>query len=129
MPPLERPWPDSVDTLGLALIALLAVGGPLLGYVLLYLDYRAYLRSLRRALVLVRGYAEQLPYWVLRDRPPCLQALGLSGRCTRADVLAAYRERVKHLHPDAGGSRQEFARLQRHFEEAMQLVEAWEAEC
>ncbi|TWT77024.1 hypothetical protein Pla123a_24520 [Posidoniimonas polymericola] len=119
----QHSWPDAVDFLGLAATFGLLVLAPAVGYVLLYLDYRAYLRSLRRALVVVRGYATSLPDWVIRDSPPCLAALGLSRGCTKADVLAAYRTKVKHLHPDAGGSRTEFARLQQHFEDAMTLVE------
>ncbi len=120
----QRPWPDPVDATGLIVIGLLAFGLPLVGYLFLYLDYRAYLRSLRRALVLVRGYAMQLPEWARRDSPPCLTALGLSPPCTREDVLAAYRERVKRMHPDAGGTQRDFANLQRHFEEAMRLTES-----
>jgi hypothetical protein len=123
----QRPWPDLVDSTGLVVIGLLAFGLPLVGYVLLYLDYRAYLRSLRRALVLVRGYALQLPDWARRDSPPCLTALGLSLPCTREEVLGAYRERVKRMHPDAGGSQRDFANLQRHFEEAMRLTESGSA--
>lgn len=119
----QRPWPDTPDLMGLAIVGGLAIGLPLAGYVLFYLDYRAYLRSLRGAMVLVRGYTSQLPYWVRRETPPCMRALGLPRHSTRADVLAAYRSRVKKLHPDAGGSRQAFARLQRHFEQAMQFVE------
>lgn len=122
MPPQDRPWPDAVDSTGFLLLGLLAGGLPLAGYVFLYLDYKAYLRSLRRALVLVRGYAQQLPYWAHRDNPPCLTALGLSGDCTREEVLSAYRGKVKVLHPDAGGHPRDFARLQENFEQAMQLV-------
>ncbi|MEM8866602.1 MAG: J domain-containing protein [Planctomycetota bacterium] len=115
-------WPDAVDWFALGVISALLVGAPLLGYVLLVLDIRAYYRSLRRALVTVRGYATRLPDWVRRDRPPCLEALGLTLPCTQQEVLAAYRERVKRLHPDAGGSRTQFAQLQQHFEQAMQLA-------
>lgn len=122
----EHRWPDALDWLGLSALFALLVVAPAVGYVLVYLDYRAYLRSLRRALVIVRGYATSMPAWVIRDSPPCLAALGLSRGCTREDVLAAYRAKVKHMHPDAGGSRTEFARLQQHFEDAMALIEAGE---
>ena len=50
-------------------------------------------------------------------------ALGLVMPCTAEDVLAAYRRKVKQLHPDRGGDRREFLRLQAHFEEAMAFVE------
>jgi len=35
----------------------------------------------------------------------------------------AYRRKVKQLHPDRGGDRREFMRLQAHFEQAMAFVE------
>lgn len=116
-------WPDTIDVLSFTVVFLVLVVAPLLGYFFMVLDYRAYLRSLRRAMVAVRGYVAGLPEWVKRDAPPCMQALGLTLPCTREDVLAAYRERVKRLHPDAGGSRTQFAKLQRHFEEAMSLAD------
>ncbi|MEM6330836.1 MAG: hypothetical protein AAF790_11360 [Planctomycetota bacterium] len=120
---LPNAGPDSIDLLAWAFVAAVLLGGPLLGYVFMVLDYRAYLRSLRRAIAVVRGYVTTQPAWVRRAAPPCLEALGLAMPCTREDVLAAYRERVKTMHPDAGGTRAQFARLQRHFEQAMSLVD------
>jgi hypothetical protein len=99
-----------------------AFGLAALGYVCMVLDIRAYLRSLRRALVLVSHYRVELPEWVRRDTPRCVLALGLTMPCTQADVLAAYRRKVKNLHPDLGGDQREFMRLQAHFEQAMALV-------
>ncbi len=119
----RAPWPDAIDLISVVVVATLMLGLPLMGYIFMALDYRAYVRSLRKALVLVRGYLDQLPEWVRRDAPPCLQALGLTMPCTREQVLTAYRDRVKRLHPDAGGSREQFARLQRHFEQALSLAE------
>ncbi|MEM1305391.1 MAG: J domain-containing protein, partial [Planctomycetota bacterium] len=63
-----------------------------------------------------------LPNWVVKDTPPCFRALGLRPPSSRDQILQAYRARVKHAHPDLGGSRREFARLQRHFEQAMRLA-------
>lgn len=119
-----RPWPDGVDALALAGFAGLAFGLPALGYGLMALDIRAYLRSLRRALTVVTGVvARDTPYWALRrDRPPCLVALDLALPCTEDEVLRAYRERVKSLHPDRGGDLGQFLRLQKHFEQALYLV-------
>lgn len=116
-------WPDSID--GTATVAYLAsaFGLAALGYVCLALDIRAYLRSLRRALVLVSHYRLELPDWVRRETPPCIQAFGLRMPCTADEVLAAYRRKVKQLHPDRGGDRRKFLRLQAHFEQAMALVE------
>jgi hypothetical protein len=37
-------------------------------------------------------------------------------------VLAAYRTRVKDLHPDRGGDLKQFLQLQKHFEQAMHLA-------
>ncbi len=100
-----------------------AFGLPLVGYWLMVIDVRAYLRSLRRALVVVARAATATPYWAARrDRPICLQALELNMPCTEEQVLAAYRERVKALHPDRGGDLQQFLRLQKHFEQAMHLA-------
>jgi hypothetical protein len=119
---LAHIWPDHIDwTILLGYLAL-AFGLPLLGYVCMALDFRAYLRSLRRALVLVTNYRSELPAWVRKSTPQCLLALGLTMPCTADDVLAAYRRKVKKLHPDRGGDRREFLRLQAHFEQAMAFV-------
>ena len=66
--------------------------------------------------------ASELPEWVRKDTPRCILALGLTMPCTEADILAAYRRKVKTLHPDRGGDRREFLRLQAHFEQAMAFV-------
>jgi hypothetical protein len=118
----EYHWPDGFDglvTVGYILLILGVVAG---GYACMVLDIRAYLRSLRRALVVITHYRVELPEWIRRDTPRCIQALGLTIPCTTEEVLEAYRERVKVLHPDRGGSRKEFLLLQRHFEEAMALL-------
>jgi len=119
---LPRSWPDRLDWPIVVAYFLLAFGLPLLGYVAIALDFRAYLRSLRRALVLVSNFRPELPEWVRRTSPRCVLALGLTMPCTADDVLAAYRRKVKQLHPDRGGDRREFLRLQAHFEQAMALV-------
>jgi hypothetical protein len=115
-------WPDAIDGSVTFGYLALAFGLAALGYLCMALDIRAYLRSLRRALVLVSNYRSQLPEWVCRDTPRCLVALGLSLPCTTDDVLAAYRRKVKQLHPDRGGNRREFLRLQTNFEQAMTLL-------
>lgn len=115
-------WPDGFDWSVTAGYLALAFGLSLLGYVCMALDIRAYLRSLRRALVLITHYRVELPDWVRRDTPRCILALGLTMPCTAEEVLAAYRRKVKRLHPDRGGDRREFLRLQTHFEQAMALL-------
>lgn len=119
---LANGWPDGVDATALAGYTALAFGLPLLGYLFMVLDFRAYLRSLRRALVVARRYLPELPEWVRKETPRCLLALGLTLPCTEQDVLTAYRRKVKKLHPDRGGRRQEFLRLQAQFEEAREFV-------
>ncbi len=118
-----RPWPDSLDAAMLGLWLLALVGLPIVGYVLMVVDYRAYIRSLRRALVVVRSYATGIPDWARNRDPPCLKALGLSLPVTREQVLNAYRGKVKTIHPDLGGTRRDFTRLQEHFEQALELAE------
>ncbi|MEO1496122.1 MAG: J domain-containing protein [Planctomycetota bacterium] len=103
---------------------LIALGLPLAGWVFMGLDYRAYLRSLRRAIAVVRGYQLALPDWVRRQRPQCLIELDLKPECTPEEVYAAYRRRVKQVHPDLGGSERDFQRLQRWLAEALSIAEA-----
>jgi hypothetical protein len=117
-----KSWPDGIDSAAILWYLAIALGVPALGYVCMVLDFRAYLRSLRRALVVVAGYRTELPEWMRKNTPRCIIALGLVMPCTTEDVLAAYRRRVKELHPDHGGDRREFLRLQAHFEEAMEFV-------
>lgn len=117
-------WPDEVDSAALLLAAAVMVGVPVVGWALLVVDVRRYLRALKARALIVVGYLSKgnTPHWVVRDRPPCLHSLGLSMPCTEEDVLAAYRTKVKDLHPDRGGEMQEFLKLQKHFEQALHLV-------
>ena len=116
-------WPDGIDLTVTAGYLALTLGIVVAGYVCMALDIRAYLRSLGRALVLISHYRVELPNWVRKDTPRCIQALGLKLPCTTDDVLTAYRQKVKLLHPDRGGNRQDFLKLQRHFEQAMGLLQ------
>jgi len=117
-----QPWPDGVDaTITLGYLSLI-FGLPLLAYVLMFLDVRRYLRSLRKAMVFVAHGVSRTPNWAMQDRPPCLVALDLRASCTEEEVLAAYRQLVKSLHPDRGGDLKKFLRLQQHFEQALHWV-------
>jgi hypothetical protein len=119
---LEHSWPDGIDWVVTAAYLALILGVALAGYVCMALDIRDYLRSLRRTLVAISHYRLDLPGWAMKDRPRCIQALGLTLPCTTEDVLSAYRSKVKLVHPDRGGDCREFLRLQVHFEQAMALV-------
>jgi hypothetical protein len=118
----EHFWPDGVDWVVTGGYFALILGTLIAGYVCMALDIRAYWRSLRRALVVISHYRLDLPDWVRRDRPRCIEALDLKLPCTIEDVLSAYRRKVKLLHPDRGGDNREFLQLQQHFEQAMALV-------
>jgi hypothetical protein len=114
--------PDQIDLTIAVTYLSIAFGLAALGYVCMALDIRAYLRSLRRALVVISGYRLELPEWVRKDTPRCILALGLTLPCTEHEILAAYRRKVKTMHPDLGGDQREFLRLQQHFEQAMAFV-------
>jgi hypothetical protein len=118
----DHRWPDSIDaTVTFAFLAAV-VGVIVLGYVFMVLDYRAYLRSLRRALVKVVNYLPKIPEWAKVETPGCISALGLTMPCTEQDLLQAYRMKVVKLHPDRGGDKRRFLRLQQNFEEAMKFL-------
>ena len=119
-PPIVR---DPGALVALLLFCTVALGVPLLGNILMIIDIRRYLRSLRRALVVVtHAVMPGVPYWARRNRPPCLETFDLKLPCTEEQVLAAYRRKVKEMHPDKGGSLHKFLHLQRHFEQAMYLA-------
>ncbi len=115
----------SLDPLDFAITALflaLIILVPLAGYVFMVLDIRAYLRSLRRGLVVAAQAVAGFPAWARQYTPRSIAALGLQMPCTEEDVKRAYREKVKQLHPDHGGDQRRFLVLQGHFEEALQIV-------
>jgi len=119
----ETRWPDSLD----AAVTLAFLGSifivAVLGYVFMFLDYRAYLRSLGRALVIVVNYLPHVPEWAKMETPRCISALGLRMPCNQQELLQAYRERVKDLHPDRGGDKRRFLALQSNFEQALAFLE------
>jgi hypothetical protein len=120
----DSTWPDGVDLVSTALFISLALLAPALGYVFMVVDYRAYVRSLRRALVRVAGAArDPVAAWAERETPACLAAFGLVRGCSEADLLEAYRARVKKLHPDRGGDQRRFLALQRQFEQASRYIQ------
>jgi hypothetical protein len=115
-------WPDSFDLAITVTYLLLMIGVVAAGLSSMSLHFRDYLRSLRRTLVVISQYRLELPEWIRRHRPRCIETLGLSLPCTSGEVLAAYRRKVKRLHPDLGGDTKEFLQLQEHFQQAMALA-------
>lgn len=121
-PPLIHQWPDLLDVMATTgfLLGVLALAG--LGYVAMVADFRAYLRSLRGALVIAGTYLSRRPQWARSHTPAAISAFGLTMPCSEADLLKAYRARVKQLHPDRGGDRRQFLRLQTQFEAAIEFL-------
>ena len=121
-PGLAHQWPDLVDVMATAgfLLGVLALAG--LGYASMVADIRAYLRSLRGALVIAGSHLSGRPRWARSYTPEAISAFGLTMPCSEADLLKAYRARVKQLHPDRGGDRRQFLRLQTQFEAAIQFL-------
>lgn len=125
--PVPHRWPDSLDTAVTVLFVALVISVPALGYFFLICDVRAYLRRLRRALVAASNRWGGIPGWARPYTPPSIAALGLTMPCTETQLLEAYRERVKQLHPDLGGDARRFLRLQTHFENALTYLRMQQA--
>lgn len=127
MGPEPAGWPDSLDSvITLAFLALVVLL-PAAGYLLMAADIGAYLRSLRRQLVVVMRLGQETPWWAQRDPAGCLGTFGLNQPFTEEELMRAYREQVKRLHPDRGGDRKKFLRLQADFEQALKLVASGQA--
>lgn len=122
------PWPNSIDFVATLMFVAAALLIPLAGYVFMVLDFRAYLRSLKRTLVLASQAIYEIPGWARRDTPRAIAALGLRMPCTEDDLKHAYRQRVKELHPDHGGDKRRFLILQAQFEEALAILRRQDAE-
>ena len=121
-PPLFA-WPDKLDLFATITFVAIAVTLPSLGYMYMVADFRAYLKTLNRMLVRVRDYLPHIPAWARHETPRSLRLFGLKMPCTEADLLHAYRTRVKRLHPDRGGDKQKFLILQTHFEAALGFLQ------
>lgn len=115
-------WPDSLDLATTCVLLLGVVTLVVTGHVFLVLDVRSWIRSLRRALIVVTDYLPHFPRWSRLQTPRCLSALGLRLPCDEAQLMKTYRHKVKQLHPDRGGDRKRFMRLQADFEEALEFI-------
>jgi hypothetical protein len=122
--PHSEAWPNWLDLLTTAGFVALVIGIPALGYFFMVLDFRTYLRSLRRTLVRIVNYFPELPEWVRQETPSCVLALGLRMPCNEDDIKEAYRVKVKKLHPDRGGDKRRFMQLQHQFEQALAYLAA-----
>jgi hypothetical protein len=123
----SSPWPNSFDLVVTCLFLAIVVIVPAVGYVFMVLDFRAYLRSLGRGLILMVRSIYEIPEWARRETPPAIAALGLRLPCSQEDLNRAYRKRVKRLHPDHGGDQRRFLQLQAHFEEATSILASLES--
>jgi hypothetical protein len=113
---------DPVNLFATVLFLAVIILVPLAGYVFMVLDFRAYLRSLKRSLILAASAFAGMPAWARQYTPRSIAALGLRMPCTEEDLKRAYRQRVKLLHPDHGGDQRRFMLLQSQFEEALRIV-------
>ena len=119
---MEFDWPGSLDLVATSLLLGVFLLLPALGYFFLVMDFRRYLRSLRRALVVVGRVWPRMPSWAGKYTPHCLSIFGLRCPCTEEDLKQAYRERVKEVHPDRGGDPKHFQQLQQHFERGLEFL-------
>ena len=115
-------WPVSIDTSTIFFFLLVVVGLPVLGYIFAVIDFRTYLRSLRRALIVVTDYLPEMPRWARNETPRCLKALGLRAPCTEEEVKQAYRQLAQELHPDRGGDVRRVRSLAQQGERALKYV-------
>jgi hypothetical protein len=118
----SEPWPNTLDLVATVAFLSLVVLLPAVGYVFMWLDFRAYLRSLRRGLILAAHSFRGIPAWARHQTPRSVAALGLMMPCTVDDLKRAYRSKVMQLHPDRGGDQRRFMMLQAEFEEALALL-------
>jgi len=120
--PVRPTWPDSIDSSTILFFTVVMFGLPILGYLFAVIDFRSYLRSLRRALIVVAHYVPEMPRWARYETPRCLKALGLQAPCTEDEVKQAYRHLAQELHPDRGGDIRRFRLLAQQFEQALHYV-------
>ena len=62
-------WPNAFDMVVTIAFLAMVVILPAIGYVFMVLDYRAYLRSLRRSLAHAGRSMSEVPKWAYRDTP------------------------------------------------------------
>lgn len=117
-------WPDWIDITILAVAGLGVLIALLLGLGYWFTDFRVWLKACSRKLILVRDYLPQIPLWARHKTPRSLRVFGLKLPCDEQDLLQAYRQMVKGIHPDHGGDLETFMKLQSDFEEARQFLQS-----
>jgi hypothetical protein len=54
--------------------------------------------------------------------PACMRLLGVAWPCSKREVQQAFRQQVKVMHPDRGGTYESFHRLYQAYQEALALL-------
>lgn len=93
---------------------------PFAGYWFMYVDFRAYLRALQRALVVISQAPQYVvPEWAKHQDPPYFRALGVRASASEEEIKHAYRRLAEQMHPDRGGDRKRFLALREHLDHAL----------
>ena len=92
-------WPDSLDLAVTFLLLGAMIALTVSGHVLMVLDIRAWLRSLRRALIVVTDHLPHFPRWSRHQTPRCLAAMGLKLPCNQEQLLRGLSPRSKKTPP------------------------------
>ena len=83
--------------------------------------YRATRRANRHVFGSTSRHCQVTPE-TMAPIPACLQRLGVSWPCSQHEVRQAFRQHVKVIHPDRGGSSESFQRLYKAYQEALALL-------
>jgi len=54
-------WPDDLNSAAVLVFLTLSIAAPLIGYCLMFLDIRAYLRALRGVRIIAKNHLPHLP--------------------------------------------------------------------
>src|SRR5580698_5225985 len=92
-------WPATpLDAAVLVAFISVAIALPVLGYVFAYVDFRRYLRSLRRAISTIVYRDMGTPDWARPKIPRCIAVFGLDWPCSEEELTHCYRRKIKTLH-------------------------------
>ncbi|TBR44226.1 molecular chaperone DnaJ [Marinomonas agarivorans] len=85
-----------------------------------YLDWNEYNKTQTGDVeALLTGFYRKL--YEGNDTQKALDVLELSENCSKEMIKKAYRQRIKHAHPDKGGDPQHFIKLRRAYEHLLSL--------